>query len=141
MVLTWSQAAPAGPLLYLEAIQIPPQFHNNSTRKPWRFFLLHGSNHTLCALMGSQHLLLLCSCGKPSTLNGGLHFIINTHTSLQPRAHKNGRLEFTTEAFNGLSFEARVAVLQAGKLKLGSCFCSYSLPEEVGHKKSNLGAG
>ena len=27
VVLTWSQAAPAGPLLHLEAIQVPPQFH------------------------------------------------------------------------------------------------------------------
>ena len=64
VVLTWSQAAPAGPLLHLEAIKVPPQFH-----------------YTLGSHEGSswKQSPPLCSHGE-LTLNGSLHCLINTKT-------------------------------------------------------------
>ena len=83
VVLTWSQAAPGGPLLYLEAIKVPPL---SFTRKPWRLLpsswkqspplCSHGEPTPApsCAIVGSH------TGAQPGTLNGGLHCLITTHT-------------------------------------------------------------
>ena len=46
VVLTWSQAAPGGPLLQLEAIKVPPY---SFTRKPWRLLPSWKQSPPLCS--------------------------------------------------------------------------------------------